>query len=83
MSVHFGNLNAFPELESGTVLFVICTTYRKVDSNLTDSWGFAGSLCTNYRNKVIESLSTGVFEQRTTTGSGLFAILGCDFEQIF
>ena len=47
MSVHFGNLNAFPELESGTVLFVICTTYRKVDSNLTDSWGFAGSLCTN------------------------------------
>ena len=38
MSVHFGNLNAFPELESGTVLFIICTIYRKVDSNLTDSW---------------------------------------------
>ena len=37
MSVHFRNLNAFPELESGTVLFIICTIYRKVVSNLTDS----------------------------------------------
>ena len=82
MSVHFGNLNAFPEVESGTVLFIICTIYRNVDSNLTDSWGF-GSLCTHERNKVIGSLSTDVFEQRTTTGSGLCAILGCDFEHIF
>ena len=28
-------------------------------------------------------ISNDVFELHTSTGSGLFAILGCDFEQIF
>ena len=31
----------------------------------------------------IGSLSNDVFERRASTGSGIFAILGRDFEQIF
>ena len=75
-------LTPFQKKNLGLYYLSICTIYRNVDSNLTDSGGF-GSLCTHERNKVIGSLSTDVFEQRTTTGSGLCAILGCDFEHIF
>ena len=32
---------------------------------------------------LLGSLSNHVFERRTSTGSGLFAILGCDVDQIF
>ena len=32
---------------------------------------------------LLESLSSDVFERRTSTGSGLFAHLSCDFEQTF
>ena len=33
--------------------------------------------------KPIRSLSDDVFERRTSTGSGLFAIMARDFDQIF
>ena len=33
--------------------------------------------------KIIGSLSSDVFERATSTGSGLFAHLSCDFEQTF
>ena len=35
------------------------------------------------RRKIIGSLSSDVFERHTSTGSGLFALLRRDFEQIF
>ena len=34
-------------------------------------------------NRTIGSLSSDVFERRTSTGSGRFALLSHDFEQIF
>ena len=32
--------------------------------------------------EALGSLSRDVFERRTSTGSGVFALFGCDFEQI-
>ena len=47
---------------------------------------FRGSLSQEFaqvRAEGIQSLRNDVFERRKSTGSGLFAILGRDFEHIF
>ena len=38
---------------------------------------------TQVRTEGIQSLRNDVFERRKSTGSGLFAILGRDFDQLF
>ena len=47
---------------------------------------FRGSLSQEFaqvRAEGIQSLRNDVFERRKSTGSGLFAILGRDFDQLF
>ena len=45
--------------------------------NVTDGYIFC------FRQSLLGSLSSDVFERRTSTGSGRFALLSRDFEQIF
>ena len=54
-------------------------------SQLISSYGFCLILAKfiELRTHLLGSLSSDVFERRTSTGSGRFALLSHDFEQIF
>ena len=61
----------------------------KSEPNLTSSWQLlyvhqkAGNYLRSHLRAILGSLSSDVFERRTSTGNGLFAHLSRDFEQIF